>query len=91
MKRETKLIPLVRKHKTPLPQEFRKYFWDVAFDELTFEKYPEFIAERILNYGDLKGVKWLLKRTDKQLIRTLLKNNRKLNAKTKNYWKIMLT
>ena len=73
-----------------LPIEFKKYFWDVNFDDLNMEKYPTFIAERILNYGDLKGIKWLLSRTDRNFIRTLVENSRNLNTKTKNYWQIML-
>ena len=79
------------KQTTGLPGEFRKYFWDVSFDELTIERYPGFIAERILNYGDLNGIKWLLSWTDMQFIRTLVENSRNLNVKTKNYWQIMLT
>jgi len=74
-----------------LPEEFQKYFWDVTFDELTIEKYPRFIAERILNYSDLNGIIWLLSWTDKHFIRTIVDNSRNINAKTKNYWQIMLT
>lgn len=74
-----------------LPGEFEKYFWDVAFDELTIEKYPGFIAERILNYGDLNGLKWLLSWADKKFIKKVVKNSRNLNSKTKNYWQLMLT
>ncbi len=73
-----------------LPREFQKYFWDVNFDELTFIKYPGFISERILNFGDLDGVKWLLSRTDLSFIKTLVKNSRNLNPKTKNYWQLIL-
>jgi hypothetical protein len=74
-----------------LPEELQKYFWDVAFDELTIEKYPRFIAERILNYGNLNGIKWLLSWADKNFIRAIVDNSRNLNAKTKNFWQIMLT
>jgi hypothetical protein len=80
-----------KKHSTRLPGELQNYFWDVAFDELTIEKYPRFIAERILNYGDLNGIKWLFTWTDKHFVRTIIDNSRNLNAKTKNYWQIMLT
>jgi hypothetical protein len=79
------------KNTVMLPGEFQKYFWDVAFDELTIEKYPRFIAERILNYGNMNGIKWLLSWADKHFIRTLVDNSRNLNAKTKNFWQIMLT
>jgi len=40
-------------HNKRLPEEFRKYFWDVDYDDLSLDKYPKFIAERIMNYGDL--------------------------------------
>ena len=74
-----------------MPEELRKYFWDVAFDELNTEKYPRFIAERILNYGDLNGIKWLLSWADNSFIRAIVNNSRNLNAKTRNYWRIILT
>ena len=76
--------------KSRLPGDLKKYFWDVDFEELSFEKYPRFIAERILNYGDLNEVRWLLSFTDKQFIKSLVENSRNLNAKTRNYWKTML-
>jgi hypothetical protein len=80
----------VQKHNPKLPDEFRKYFWDVAFDKLTFDKYPRFIAERLLNYRNLDDIKWLLARTDRQFLNSLVKTSRNLNDKTKNYWQIML-
>jgi hypothetical protein len=79
------------KQSSRLPEEFQKYFWDVAYYELTIEKYPRFIAERMLNYGDLNGIKWLLSWTDRHFIKTIVDSSRNLNAKTKNYWQIMLT
>lgn len=80
-----------KEHTTILPQEFQRYFWDVSFDELTVETYPGFIAERILNYGDLNAIKWLLSWADKSFIRVLIENDRNLNAKTKNYWQLILS
>lgn len=73
-----------------LPGEFQKYFWDVSFSDLTMEKYPRFIAERILNFGDLNEIRWLLSRTDLNFIKTLIESSRNLNAKTRNYWQIVL-
>ena len=78
------------KDTSKLPEFLQRYFWDVKFGELSFNKYPTFIAERILNYGDLEGIKWLLSCTDKWFIKTLVEESRNLNAKTKNYWQIML-
>ncbi|MBN2761700.1 MAG: hypothetical protein JXR41_01325 [Bacteroidales bacterium] len=76
---------------TRLPKEFKRYFWDVVFDDLTIEKYPRFIAERLLNYGDLNEVNWLFSWTDREFIKTLVDTSRNLNPKTRNYWKIILT
>ena len=78
-------------HKNNLPEEFKRYFWDVPFDELTFERYPHFISERLLNYADLNGIKWLLSCTEKDFIKSIIVESRNLNSKTKNYWHIMLT
>ena len=78
------------KHKAKLPEELKRHFWDVEFNELSFEKYPRFITERILNYGDQDGVKWLLSCTEIQFIKDLVENSRNLNGKTRNYWQTML-
>lgn len=78
-------------HNKRLPEEFRKYFWDVDYDDLSLEKYPKFIAERIMNYGDLNSVKWLQSVLDREFIRSVVLNSRNLNPKTKNYWELLLS
>lgn len=78
-------------HGAKLPKEFNRYFWDVVFNDLTTEKHQRFIAERLLNYGDLNAIKWLFSWADKKFILTLVENSRNLNPKTRNFWKIMLT
>ncbi|HJX71681.1 MAG TPA: hypothetical protein VJ346_07010 [Bacteroidales bacterium] len=76
---------------TRLPAEFQKYFWDCDFNELTFNKYPRFISERLLNYGDMDGVKWLLSLVSKDFLKEMVKTSRNLNNKTRNYWNIILS
>lgn len=78
------------KKSSRIPGEFKRYFWDVDFSGLDIEKYPGFIAERIMNYGDLKGIKWLLSWADRDFIKDLAVNSRNLNAKTRNYWQVLL-
>lgn len=73
-----------------LPDQFKKYFWDVNFDEISFELYPRFVTERILNYGDQNGIKWLLSHFDTSFIKILVESSRNLNVKTRNFWQIML-
>ena len=77
-------------HSAGLPETFRKYFWDAAFEELSFESYPRLIAERILNYGNLDDLRWLLNRTDPHFIASLIETSRHINAKTRNYWQTIL-
>lgn len=78
------------RHTPELPEKLKRYFWDVDPGELSFEENSRFIAERILNLGNPEDVKWLLSRIDIQYIRTLVKNSRNLNNKTRNFWQTML-
>jgi len=78
------------RHTPELPEKLKRYFWDVDLKELSFEENSRFIAERILNLGNPEDVKWLFSRIDIQYIRTLIKNSRNLNNKTRNFWQTML-
>jgi len=69
-----------------LPEEFKKYFWDCSFEELTLEKYPKFIIERILNYGNEKEIEWLRENIDEDYFRNIALTSRRLDRKTSNYW-----
>ncbi|MBU4446376.1 hypothetical protein KJ656_15055 [bacterium] len=73
-----------------LPEEFRKYFWDCNFNELSLDKYQKFVVERILNFGDIHSVRYILLNVDKSEIKNIISTSRNLNNKTKNFWKIML-
>lgn len=73
-----------------LPESLEKYFWDCDFREMSMDKYAFFIAERILNFGDMAALKWLLLGTDKSFLEKLVRTSRNLDKKTKNYWKIIL-
>ena len=75
--------------RTALPESFAKYFWDCNFNELVMEEYHQFIVERILNFGDDAALQWLLQHTDKNTIKNIVKNSRKLTPKTKKFWQIM--
>lgn len=73
-----------------LPEEFRKYFWDCNFDDLSLDKYKKFIVERILNFGDIYSVRYILLNVDKPELKNIISTSRNLNSKTKNFWEIML-
>ncbi len=74
-----------------LPEYLKKYFWDCAFQELDMRRHAVFVAERILNFGNVQSLKWLLSVVDTQFIEELVEHSRNLDKKTRNYWKIMLS
>mgnify|MGYP000974190068 CR=1 FL=1 len=73
-----------------LPETFEKYFWDCNFNELSLDKYKKFVVERMLNYGDIYAVRYILSNVDKSELKNIISTSRNLNSKTKNFWEIML-
>ena len=73
-----------------LPETLKKYFWDCDFKDISMEKYPFFIAERILNFGNMDALRWLLKRIDRDFLKEVVRKNRNLDNKTRNYWELVL-
>lgn len=72
-----------------LPVEFRHYFWDCDFEKLTWKKYSFFIAERLLNYGNIEAIKWLLYISSVRFIKKVVKESKNLDKKTRNFWEII--
>ena len=70
-----------------LPESFRKYFWDCDFDDLSVQKYPKFILERVLNFGSLKDIQWIKHQVGDEYFRKIATQSRRLDKKTLNYWK----
>jgi len=73
-----------------IPYSFRKYFWDVDFNSLDFDKNPSFVIVRILEYGDPVAVRWLFKHTDKRKIKPIVLGTRELSPQALNFWSIFL-
>ena len=76
--------------KNTLPPEFRKYFWDCDVEQLRMEDHAVFITERILNFGNLPAVRWLLAVIEASFLREVVEHSRNLDQKTQNFWKMML-
>lgn len=73
-----------------LPIFLKQYFWDVDFNKIDPEKSRIFVLKRILDRGNDKALKWMLKHYTKGDIRQLLLTTRDLSAKTANYWADLL-
>ena len=76
--------------KTRLPENMRYLFWDTNFDELYLQDYPEYIAERIMMFGDDFSLKYMIENIDVEILRKLVYSSRALDNKTRNYWSIIL-
>lgn len=69
-----------------LPDFLRKYFWEVKFEDINFDKRKIYILKRILEYGDTKAVKWMWTNFKKDEIKDALCNYRGYSKKTANFW-----
>jgi len=73
-----------------LPDFLKKYFWDVEFQRLDFEKRRQFILKRILEYGNEQAVSWMLKNFKRSEIKNVLCNFRGFSQKSANFWSLIL-
>lgn len=73
-----------------LPGFLKQYFWDVDFDVLNGEARKVFVAQRIIDRGDTKAVRWLLKTYPTEVIGSALRLSRDLSRKTAGFWSDLL-
>lgn len=69
-----------------LPQRFAKYFWDINPERIDTKKYPQYVLERLLQFGDISAVKWGLSRFGKDKVIDVVKTSRQINRKTANFF-----
>ncbi len=76
-----------------VPKEFHDVFWEINAEELDTDQYPEYIMERILEYGTLEGVNWVRRTLGDARIKRFIASNkgrRRLSTRTLNFWQIIL-
>jgi hypothetical protein len=78
-----------KSQKVRLPQEFKKYFWDVDFSKVANKPFDKYHLERIMNYGNLSALKWLLTVVPRKMIKTVVEQGRELDKKTRNFWSVV--
>lgn len=69
-----------------LPLFLKKYFWEVNFENLDPKKRADYIIERLLEYSDIEGLRWLLKIYPQEKIIEVLKTSRTISQKGANFW-----
>ncbi len=74
----------------PLPAFVHRYFWDIDPTRLDAAQYPAYVVERLLEYGDLPSVRWLLDTFPRETIVQVLQQSRKLSRRSANFWALYL-
>lgn len=65
-------------------------FWDANPAKIDYKKNAGYIIERVLNLGNDKEVRWLLKTYDKDTLKKIVDKSRSLDPRTKSLWTLML-
>lgn len=69
-----------------LPVFLKKYFWDVDFKKIDPKKYPSYIIQRILNFGDQRATGWLFRNFNKEIMKQTLQIRRGFSKRAATYW-----
>lgn len=72
-----------------LPPFLKQYFWEVDFNKLDPWKYPKYIIARLMEYGNLKAIRWMLSNFTTRQINNVLRYSRSLSKKTANFWALV--
>jgi uncharacterized radical SAM superfamily Fe-S cluster-containing enzyme len=64
--------------------EKKSLFWDS--EKLDINKNKKHIVERILAFGDVDDFVWMMKKYDKEEVKEIFLNSRRLDKKSINFW-----
>jgi len=74
----------------PLPTCTHRYFWDTDPLQLDVDQYPVYVIERLLEYGDLPSVRWMLRHFPREGIAHVVQTSRRLSPFSANFWALYL-
>jgi hypothetical protein len=72
-----------------IPSNLWTLFWDTNLDTFTPEAYPDYTIFRVLELGDEAAVAWLRRTFSEADIRRVLSTERRLSAKSANFWALV--
>ena len=71
---------------TKIPKEFHKYFWDIDAKKLNYGEKNTYVIERLLEYGDIDALYWLLETFEFKLVCEVVKKSRILSSKSAHFY-----
>ena len=69
-----------------LPAFLEKYFWDSDISKADVKENAPYIIERILEYGDMDAVRWMMGAYARESLIEVLKHSRSLSRKGAHFW-----
>jgi hypothetical protein len=73
-----------------VPDHVRPLFWDTDSSKLSLRTHGRYIAERILEVGDMKAFRWLRQVYAGQFLLEICRSSRRLSKKSSNFWLLWL-
>ena len=64
-------------------------FWDIDVSKLDPDKNPEYVIERILDFGDDDELQWMASYYPRSLIAKVVHNSRVLLGKSRSLWNLI--
>ncbi|MEK7583225.1 MAG: hypothetical protein AAB483_02375 [Patescibacteria group bacterium] len=64
-------------------------FWDVDVSKLDPDKNPEYVIERILDFGRDEEVRWMWSHYEHSLIKKVAETSRVLHPQTRSLWMLL--
>jgi len=72
-----------------IPNYLHPFFWDIDVQSFDPQAHPEYTVERILELGDPEAVRWLKEEFSGEQIKAVIKNDRRLSAKSATFWALV--
>jgi hypothetical protein len=69
-----------------LPECAYPHFWDIDPSTLDVSQHPQYVIERLLDYGDFPELHWMFQRFSREEITSVLKHSRGLSLRSANFW-----
>ena len=72
-----------------IPNTLEVFFWDIRVANFDPKMYPEYTIARILELGNPEAVSWLQQNFTEEEITKVIRSERRLSARSANYWAII--
>ena len=71
-----------------LPQSFRMFFWDGDYDKLKFPEHENYVLQKLMMYGNLESIAWIMRNVDRETIGMYLarKGKNTLDRRSYQFW-----